>query len=150
MTLRSLALLAVAILLALAPVAAASHLKEQPRKHKVVYHLSEAGVDHARFVLRNIQNTITGVGGVANIELIELVVHGPALKTFVAWGMDREVKALLTELQGQGLALGACGNTMKQMNLTLEQLPKGTQHLPQGGVVRIMELAEQGYVYLRP
>ena len=41
------------------------------------------------------------------------------------------------------MALGACGNTMKAFALTLEQLP-------QGGVVRIMELVEQGYVYLRP
>jgi uncharacterized protein len=57
---------------------------------------------------------------------------------------------MLAELQGQGLVFGACGNTMKGMSLTLEQLPAGARHLPQGGVVRIMELVEQGYVYLRP
>jgi uncharacterized protein len=151
MTIRSLASLAVASLLVLAPaVAGASHLKEQPRKHKVVYHLSEAGVDKARFVLGNIHNTITGVGGPANIEAIELVVHGPALKTFLTASMDPELKAMLAELQGQGVAFGACGNTMKAFSITLEQLPKGAHYLPQGGVVRIMELVEQGYVYLRP
>jgi len=151
MTLRSLVWLAIASLLVVGPApAGASHLKEQPRQHKVVYHLSEAGVDQARFVLGNIHNTITGVGGTRHVEAIELVVHGPALKTFVVASMDPQLKAMLSELQGQGLALGACGNTMKAFNLTLEQLPKGAQHLPQGGVVRIMELVEQGYVYLRP
>jgi intracellular sulfur oxidation DsrE/DsrF family protein len=32
----------------------------------------------------------------------------------------------------------------------LEQLPEGAKHLPQGGVVRVMELQEQGYSYIRP
>lgn len=146
------ALVALALVVALlVPVAgSASHLKEQPRKHKVVYHLSEASVEHARFVLRNIDNTLTGAGGPANIEAIELVVHGPALKNFVTATMDAQLKTMLAELQAQGVAFGACGNTMKAFKLSMEQLPKGAHHLPQGGVVRIMELVEQGYVYLRP
>ena len=148
---RAFVLLTTAVLLAAAAaVTSASHLPAQPRKHKVVYHLSEAGVDRARFVLGNIHNTISGVGGAGNVEAIELVVHGPALKTFVTAGMDPQLKALLTELQGQGVVFGACGNTMKGFSLTLDQLPPGAHPLPQGGVVRIMELVEQGYVYLRP
>ena len=50
---------------------------------------------------------------------------------------------------GAAVAL-ACGNTMKGMNVTLEQLPEGTKPLPQGGVVRVMELQEAGYSYIRP
>ena len=138
-------------LLTLTPVlAAGSHLKEQPKKHKVVYHLTEAGVDKAKFVLGNVQNHIDGVGGLENIEAIELVVHGPALKTFVTASIDSEIKGKLDRLQVQGVTFGACGNTMKNFNLTLEQLPQGARYLPQGGVVRIMELIEQGYVYIRP
>ena len=142
-------LLVVAVMVSAAP-GQASHLKEQPRKHRVVYHLSEAGVDKARFVLGNIQNTLSGVGGAANVEAIELVVHGPALKTFVTATIDAQLKTVLGDLQAQGVVFGACGNTMKAFSLSLEQLPKGAHPLPQGGVVRIMELVEQGYVYLRP
>src|SRR5688572_23822390 len=39
---------------------------------------------------------------------------------------------------------------MTAFGLALEQLPKDAQHLSQGGVVRIMERVEEGYVYLRP
>jgi intracellular sulfur oxidation DsrE/DsrF family protein len=145
-----IAIVTAGLVLAAAPAVQASHLKEQPKKHKVVYHLSEAGAEKARFVLGNIQNNIEGVGGWQNIEAIELVVHGPALRSFVTTSMDPEVKKALERLQGQGLALGACGNTMKAFHITLDELPAGVHHLPQGGVVRIMELEEEGYAYLRP
>ena len=128
----------------------ASHLKEQPRKHRVVYHLDDAGVEKAKAVLGNIVNHVDGVGGWTNIEALELVVHEAALKTFVTKDMDPAVRGLLDRLQTQGLALGACGNTMQRMNITLEQLPEGTKRLPQGGVVRVMELQEAGYAYIRP
>lgn len=128
----------------------ASHLKESPKKHKILYHLNEPGVDKAKFVLGNIENHIRGVGGLGNVEAIELVVHGPALKTFLTASMDPGLKAALERLQTQGLAFGACGNTMKAFSITLEQLPEGAKHLPQGGVVRVMELQDQGYAYIRP
>jgi intracellular sulfur oxidation DsrE/DsrF family protein len=130
--------------------AEASHLPGNLKKHKIVYHLNEPGVDKAKFVLGNIGNHIRGVGGWQNVESLELVVHGPALKTFVTKGMDPAVQAALEQLQTQGMAFGACGNTMKAFNIALEQLPGGAKHLPQGGVVRVMELQEQGYAYVRP
>ena len=78
------------------------------------------------------------------------MVHGPALRHFVTAGMDPNVKVALERLQTQGLVFGACGNTMRGLNITLEQLPAGARHLPQGGVVRLMELQEQGFAYIRP
>jgi hypothetical protein len=128
----------------------ASHLKESPRKHRIVYHLNEPGVEKARFVLGNIQNHVNGVGGWGNIEAMELVVHGPALRTFMTAQMDPQVRAALERLQTQGLGFGACGNTMKAFNITLAELPEGARHLPQGGVVRVMELQDLGYAYIRP
>lgn len=149
-TVRLLALLlALAVTLGAGPTAA-SHLKGQPKKHRVVYHLTDAGVDKARAVLGNIVNHVNGVGGWDHIEALELVVHGPALKSFVTKDMDPALRGQLDRLQTQGLALGACGNTMKGLNITLEQLPEGTKGLPQGGVVRVMELQEAGYAYIRP
>ena len=128
----------------------AGDTKETPKRHKIVYHLTEPSVEKAKFVLGNIENHIRGVGGWQNIEALELVVHGPALKNFVTNDMDPDVKRALDRLQNQGVAFGACGNTMKAFNITLEQLPDHTRYLPQGGVVRVMELQEQGYAYIRP
>ncbi len=143
--------IAVVLMLVSAVGAGASHLGDG-KKHRIVYQLTDAGVDTARSVLKNIGNHVKGVGGFENIEALELVVFGPALKQFVArgMGMDPEVRQGLEELQSQGLVFGACGNTMKNMKLTLDQLARGAKALPQGGVVRIMELQEQGFSYIRP
>src|SRR5438132_11574344 len=147
---RALRALVVALVALVPAPARASHLKEQPKKHTVVYHLDEAGLDKAKFVLGNIENHVRGVGGPDHIEAIELVVHGPALRNFVTASMDPALRAALDRLQTQGLAFGACGNTMKALGIALAELPHGTRHLPQGGVVRVMELQEQGFVYIRP
>lgn len=76
--------------------------------------------------------------------------HAPIPYAGVTTDMDPALRQSLAELQAQGLALGACGNTMKGLNVTLEQLPAGAKALPQGGVVRVMELQERGSAYLRP
>jgi len=138
-----------AITVSSVPPAAASHLKDFPQKHRIVYQLDDAGTDKAKFVLGNIRNHVNGVGW-QHIEAIELVVFGPALKSFVVKTMDPEVRHLLETLQAQGLTFGACGNTMKNFGLSLTELPDGSRPLPQGGVVRIMELEDAGYRYLRP
>lgn len=131
----------------------AAHLairKETARKHRIVYQLSDAGLDRAKFVLGNMRNHVAGVGGWQNIEAMELVVFGPALKSFAKDGFDPALKQSLEALQGQGMTFGACGNTMKNFSITAEQLPANSLILPQGGVVRLMELQENEYIYIRP
>jgi len=140
----------VALLTVWAAIGDASHLKGSPKRHRIVYQLDEAGVDQAKFVLRNIRNHVTGVGGWRNIEALELVVFGPALKSFVIQTMDPDLKKALDSLQTEGMAFGVCGNTMKNFSITMEQLPEGSHQLHQGGVVRIMELQEVGFAYIRP
>ena len=142
-------LTAASVLVALVHADAADP-KDSTRNHKIVYQLSDAGVDKAKFVLGNIRNHASGVGGWQNIEALELVVFGPALKSFVQGSMDPALMQMLDALQMQGMTFGACGNTMKNFSITADQLPPKSHILPQGGVVRIMELQEQGYIYLRP
>src|SRR5262245_34896406 len=107
----------------------AAHLKESPRKHRIVYQLDDPGADKAKFVLGNIRNHIAGVGGWQNIEALELVVFGPGLKSFVTASMDPDVRRSLETLQSQGMVFGACGNTMKNFSITLEELPSGATPL---------------------
>jgi intracellular sulfur oxidation DsrE/DsrF family protein len=71
------------------------------------------------------------VVGRKNIEAFELVVHGPALRTFLAKDMDPDVRGKLEAL------------------LAVKDLIQGATPVP-SGVVRVMELQEAGYAYIRP
>ena len=114
---------------------------------KVVYHLSD--LDKANFVLGNIQNHFDGVGGPDHVT-IALVIHGPALRAFQSAQATPDVTQHVGRLSKAGLALAACGNTMRSQKIGLADLLPGFVVADKGGVVRIAELQSQGYLYLRP
>ena len=114
---------------------------------KVVYHLAD--LDKVAFVLGNIDNHLTGVGGPEKVT-ISLVVHGPALRAFHAAGANADITRRLASFVKSDVKLNACGNTMRGQNVSLKDLLPGFTVADRGGVVLIAELQAQGYVYLRP
>jgi intracellular sulfur oxidation DsrE/DsrF family protein len=133
-------------------VTASAHAAtEAPRdstaKLKVVYHLSD--LDKVSFALGNIQNHFDGVGGPDKVT-IALVVHGPALRAFHLASTNPDMTRRVGQFAKAGVELAACGNTMKSQNVALKDLLPGFVNADKGGVVRIVELQSQGYLYLRP
>ena len=128
--------------------AEASHRTDQPKRHKVFYHLDDPGVERAKAVLVNIENHVNVVGW-KHIEAFELVVQGPALRTFLAKDIDPEVRGKLETLLAGGLRFDACQNTMARQKIELKDLIEGATPVP-SGVVRVMELQEAGYAYVKP
>ena len=116
-------------------------------KLKVVYHLSD--FDKVPFVIGNIQNHFDGVGGPDHVTIV-LVVHGPALRAFQSAQATPDLAQHVGLLSKSGLALAACGNTMRSQKIGLADLLPGFVVADKGGVVRIAELQSQGYLYLRP
>ncbi len=49
-----------------------------------------------------------------------------------------------------GVALNVCGNTMRAMQIDVNDLLPGFVRVDQGVVVRLAELQAAAYVYLRP
>lgn len=116
-------------------------------KQKVVYHVSEA--EKVPFVLGNIRNHINGVGGPQNVEII-LVAHGPAIDALEDVAAVDNVREAMAALQKDGVRFEMCTNTLTAKKLKLEDLLPGFVLADQGGVVRIAELQQQGYLYIRP
>ncbi len=114
---------------------------------KVVYHLADA--DKVSFVLGNIKNHIDGMGGPDKVT-IALVVHGPALKAFQASASPADTKTRVAGFTKAGVQFNACIHTMDAMDLSLRDLLPGFVAAEKGGVVRIADLQQQGYIYLRP
>jgi intracellular sulfur oxidation DsrE/DsrF family protein len=114
---------------------------------KVVYHLAD--LDKVDFVMGNIGNHFKGMGGTDKVH-IELVVHGPALLAFKVGRANPDLTRRLAQIQGQGVGLNACGNTLDAQKLTTADLLPGFSRVNEGGVVRLATLQAQGYAYLRP
>lgn len=132
---------------ALGLVGSASAATASSGKQKVAYHLAD--LEKVDFVLGNIQNHIKGMGGPDKVE-IELVVHGPALKAFHKDKAKSTIQPTLDTLKGEGVALNACGNTMRAQKVELPDLLLGFVRRNEGGVVVLATLQQQGFTYLRP
>ena len=116
-------------------------------KQKVVYHLADE--DKTGFVLNNIRNHIDGMGGPDRVQIV-LVMHGPVVKSFGDIDAVDRVRNDVKALQGDGVEVAVCANSLKAFNLKLDELLPGLVEARASGVVRIAELQSQGYLYIRP
>src|SRR3989441_6167677 len=144
----TLAVIAAGMLALSAGCAEAPHSPEYPKKHKVFYHFNDGGVEKARAMLVNIENHVSVVGW-KNIEALELVVHGPALRTFLARDIDPDVRGKLETLLAGGLRFGACQITLTRQKIDAKDLIEGVTAVP-SGTVPVMSLQEAGYAYVKP
>ncbi len=129
-----------------APVQAAEKV------HKVVIHVDENSPKRMNMALNNVQNLRKYYDSKGEKVIIEVVAYGPGLHMFRA--DTSPVKDRISEmaLEIDNLKFSACGNTYRAMS---KKAGKPITLVPEAkkvpsGVVRIMELQEQGYSYVRP
>ena len=113
-------------------------------KAKVVYHLSDP--DKVGFVLNNIRNHIDGVGGPENVRIV-LVMHGPVIKSFADIDAVDKTRNAVKQLQGDGVEIDVCTNSLKSFDLTMDEMLPGLVEAKNGGVVRIAEFQGEGSVF---
>lgn len=86
--------------------------------------------------------------GMDNVD-VEIVAYGPGLSMLTKKSEHAE---RVSSLAMQNVAFSACGNTLKKIEKKKGKKPalaEGVNVVP-GGVIRIMELQQQGYAYIRP
>ena len=113
----------------------------------VVYHLSES--ERVAFSMGNIRNHIAGMGGPDAVK-IAVVVHGPAVRPFRSDASWPGFQANFNGLREAGVNFFICVNTLRDTNLTVDDLLPGFAVAERGGVVKLAELQKAGYAYLRP
>ena len=116
-------------------------------KHKLVIHVSSSDTLTQKIALNNAVNVQKSLG-IDNVD-VEIVAYGPGLGLLTkASGQKDRVASLAM----QNITFSACGNTIKKVTKKKGKAPAliaGVKVVP-AGVIRIMELQEQGYSYLRP
>ena len=113
-------------------------------QHFVVYQVSRD--DETSFVLplNNASNMMRAYG-TSNVA-IEIVAFGPGVKMMTK---DSPVAERVTSLAQQGVQFSACANTMKALGIPKSDLAEGVA-IVTSGVVRINQLDEAGWTYIRP
>jgi len=116
-------------------------------KHKVVIQVSTDDVRTQNIAMNNAVNVQKALG--QDNVAIEIVAYGPGLSMLTP---KSPASKRVPNLAMQDITFSACGNTKSKMEAKSGKevmLVDGVQ-IVQAGVLRIMELQEQGYAYVRP
>ena len=115
--------------------------------HKLVIQVSSADVSVHKMALNNAVNVQKELG-IDNVT-IEIVAYGPGLSMLTP---ESPESIRVPSLAMQNIEFTACGNTMETIEKSTGvpvTLVEGV-NVAKAGVVRIMELQEQGYSYVKP
>ena len=126
----------------IAPVFAQSEVP-----HKLVIQVSTDDPGVQKTALNNAVN-LQRILGLDQVD-IEIVAYGPGLSLLTA---ESPESYRVPDLAQQEIIFSACANTMKNVAKKTGkevELVEGAQVVP-AGVMRILELQEQRYAYLRP
>lgn len=128
-----------------------AHAQAKPM-HRLVFHVSESDADRMTMVLNNLTNAAQAWSARGESYEIEVVAIGPGLN--MLRDDTSPVKARVKSL-AEGiphLTFSACENTRQGMK---KREGKEIPLIPQArsvpsGIVRLVELQEQGWTYARP
>jgi uncharacterized protein len=123
-------------------------------KHRVVIHVDQNDPEIMNLALNNAKNVIDAYRAKNEDVNIEVVAYGPGLH--MLRDDTSPVKDRIKEISElsfpSNITFSACNNTKQGMEKReghpITIIPQA--HLVPAGVVRIMELEEQGYSYVRP
>lgn len=116
-------------------------------EHKFVLQISDMDPSKQTLVL-NVANNILKAYGTDQVD-VEIVAFGPGLRLLFE---DNANAGRIDGLAQSGVRFFACQNTINNMSNTLGRSVKINQHADsgKGGIVRIKELVDQGYMLAKP
>jgi uncharacterized protein len=132
----------------------ATRAAEKAKEHRIVFQVDQNDPAVMNLTLNNVANLMEYYHDKGEQAQIEVVAYGPGLNMFRA---DKSpVKDRITHMKSgafpSSVAFSACGNTKKGMEKAeghpVEIIPEAT--IVPAGVVRLTELQEQGWSYIRP
>ncbi|GAB4363040.1 MAG: hypothetical protein Kow0026_27310 [Oricola sp.] len=138
-----------AVALAALVLSATGALAADP--HKLAIHVDQNDPAVMNLALNNAANVKAYYAGKGEAVEIEIVAYGPGLNMYVA-GSPVKDRISAMALENPEMQFSACGNTLAAMTKKAGRdiaLVSEARVVP-SGVVRLMELQQDGYAYVRP
>ncbi|HHI70334.1 MAG TPA: hypothetical protein ENJ91_04980 [Rhodobacteraceae bacterium] len=133
-------------------VAFAGGAMAEGMKHYIAIHVDQNDPKVMNMALNNAANITKYYDSVGDTVEIELVAYGPGLNMFIEEKSPVADRIKVMSLEMDNLSFSACGNTLRKMNAKAgHELPVMEEAtVVPSGVVRLIELQEKGYAYVRP
>ena len=141
-------ILALAAAVALMPLAAFA----EGVTHYIAVHVDENDPQVMNMALNNVQNVTNYYAAQGDSVEIEVVAYGPGLNMLRADTSPVADRIAMMSMEIDGLSFAACGNTLRAMSERAGEeivLLEDAEIVP-SGVVRLVQLQEEGYAYIRP
>ena len=139
---------------ALSIALASSALAADGKTHRIAIQVDQNDPAVMNMVLNNASNVIEHYRGKGEDVDVEIVAYGPGMNMLRAdtSPVAERIKHLKEMVSPGKIQFSACNNTKQGMEKTeghaIQILPEAT--IVPSGVVRLMELQEQGWSYVRP
>ena len=120
--------------------------------HYLAIHVDENDKAKMNIALNNAANVIKHYEAKGDSVKIEIVAYGPGLHMYRADTSPVKDRIAAMSLEHENLGFSACGNTLNGMAKKEGKAPKliSEATVVPSGVVRLMELQEDGWTYIRP
>ena len=120
---------------------------DEVAKHRIVYQCNNSDIDYLEHILFSVGELLRKYSD--DVEIV-VAAFGPGLHLIARRPkrvIPMELQQRVASLAEYGVAFHACGNTMKSLNWTEQDLVPFARVVPIG-VDDIMLLQEQGFAYL--
>lgn len=120
--------------------------------HRLAIHVDQNDPAVMNLALNNAQNVQQFYAAKGETVTIEIVAYGPGLEMYVADRSPVAERISSMALESPEVVFAACGNTRAALSKKEgREIPLLSEvvEVP-SGVVRLMELQDQGYAYVRP
>ncbi len=140
------------LLFAIALVFAPMLAQAEGQTHHVAIHVDQNDPQVMNMALNNAQNVASYYASQGDEVVIEMVAYGPGLNMPVAGQSPVADRISAMSLELDNLSFAACGNTLNGMETKAgHEIPLLSEAaVVPSGVVRLIELQEQGYSYVKP
>lgn len=120
--------------------------------HHIAFHVDQSDPKIQNMTLNNVLNVTKYYESQGDSVVIEVVAYGPGLTMFLEGKSPVADRIATMSLEMETLTFAACGNTHRKMS---KKAGKDLSLLSEAemvtsGVVRLVDLQEQGYAYVRP
>jgi len=120
--------------------------------HRVAVHVDQNDPHVMNMALNNVANLTNYYEAQGDTVMVEVVAYGPGLNMYVPGKSPVEDRISTMSLEMENLTFAACGNTLRNMSKKAGKditLMDEATVVP-SGVVRLIELQEKDYAYIRP